>query len=262
MVTAVIADDEPHMREMLREELETFWPELEIIGEAEDGPSALTLIETRRPQVAFLDIRMPGLTGLQVAHAITVPCNVVFVTAYDAHARDAFKANAVDYVVKPLDPVELARITAKLKKATTDNTLADMRQLAAALSRLGAPDQPSVAEARPAPADGAARLEWLQIDAGTQIRMVHVDDVVYFESDTKLTRVVTQDCEGLIRLSLKQLTQQLDGERYLQIHRSTVVNRRFIKAIHHDGESMQVEMKGRPERLKVSQPNHHLFRAM
>ncbi|HJV76674.1 MAG TPA: LytTR family DNA-binding domain-containing protein [Noviherbaspirillum sp.] len=262
MVTAVIADDEPHMREMLRDELATFWPELEIIGEAEDGPSALTLIETRRPQIAFLDIRMPGLTGLQVAHAMTVPCNVVFVTAYDAHARDAFKANAVDYLVKPLDPVELARVTAKLKKATADNALADMGQLAALLSRLGVPVQAPAAGNQPEPAHGAARLEWLQVDVGRQIRMVHVDDVVYFESDTKLTRVVAQNCEGLIRLSLKQLTQQLDGERYLQIHRSTVVNRRFIQAIHRDGESMVVEVKGRPDRLKVSQPNHHLFRAM
>ncbi|KIF81881.1 LytR/AlgR family response regulator transcription factor [Noviherbaspirillum autotrophicum] len=262
MVTAVIADDEPHMREMLREQLETLWPELEIIGEAEDGPTALTLIVTRRPQIAFLDIRMPGLTGLQVAHAITVPCNVVFVTAYDAHALDAFDANAVDYVLKPVDPVRLARVAAKLKKSTTDNALADMGQLAAALSRLGVPVQNAGPGPEPAHADGGATLEWLQVAVGQQIRMLHIDDVVYFESDTKYTKVVALDFEGLIRLSLKQLTEQLNADSYLQIHRGTLVNRRFIQVIHRNGEALDVEMKGRPERLKVSQPNHHLFRAM
>lgn len=250
--TAILADDEPHMRAMLREQVEALWPELRFVGEAEDGAAALALVETVRPDIAFLDIRMPGLTGLQVARAMTAPTRIVFVTAFDAHAIEAFEVHAVDYLLKPVDPVRLARLLARLREMTAPAPGADLARLAQALASLGAP-------AAPAP---AARLQWLQVPMGRQVRMVHIDDVAFFESDLKYTRVVAGDVDGIIRMSLKQLSEQLDPASFVQTHRGTVVNRRQIHAVHRHGDTMELELKGMPMRLKVSQPNHHLFRAM
>ena len=253
MTTALIADDEPFMREVLREQLQTLWPELQLLTDACDGPSALLQIETQRPDIAFLDIRMPGLSGLQVARAITVPARIVFVTAYDAHAVEAFEANAVDYVLKPVEMVRLAKVVAKLQQSMAQSSALTLSQLTEALSRLGVQ----------APAlQPALRLEWLQVSVGQQVHMVHVDDVRYFESDTKYTRVVAEGTDGLIRTSLKELMEQLDGQQFLQTHRSTVVNRRFVRVVHRRGEVVELELRGMHERLKVSTANHHLFKAM
>lgn len=259
MATALIADDEPFMRDSLRDQLHLLWPELEIIAEAEDGPSALSLIEALRPDIALLDIRMPGLTGLQVARSLTVPTNVVFVTAYDSHALEAFEANAVDYVVKPLDPERLAKVIAKLKRLTAAGSPPAIDALMTALQSMGVSIPGSSQAASPA---AAKKLDWLQVAVGTQIRMVNVQDVYYFESDSKYTRVVADGCDGLIRTSLKDLTEQLASDDFLQTHRSTLVNRRFIRAVHRKGELVELEMKGDKTRLKVSTANHHLFRAM
>lgn len=259
VTTAIIADDEPFMRESLRELLRLQWPLLKLLGEAEDGPAALDLIESQRPDIAFLDIRMPGMTGLQVARSISVPTKVVFVTAFDNHAVDAFEANAVDYVVKPVEPERLSKVVAKLRKATEAQAPAAMEQVLAALKMLGVELPGSAPAALPA---GTGRLDWLQVSVGNQIRMVNVQDVHFFESDSKYTRVVAQDCDGLIRLSLKELTEQLGSENFVQTHRSVLVNRRFIHAVHRKGELMELEIKGSKERLKVSASNHHLFRAM
>lgn len=258
MTTAIIADDEPFMRDSLREQLQLLWPQLEIIAEAEDGPSALIQIESLRPDIAFLDIRMPGLTGLQVARSITVPIQVVFVTAFDNHAVEAFEANAVDYVVKPVDPARLAKVVAKLKKSADTGDHAPMEQLLAVLQKMGVA-LPGAQVPTQAP---AKQLEWLQVAVGNQIRMVHVEDVRFFESDSKYTRVVADGCDGLIRISLKELVEQLGSGDFLQTHRSTLVNRRFVHAVHRKGELVELEMKGVKDRLKVSTANHHLFRAM
>lgn len=258
MNTALIADDEPNMRESLRDQLHQLWPELQIIAEAEDGPSALSQIESLRPDIAFLDIRMPGLTGLQVARALTVPTHVVFVTAFDTHALEAFEANAVDYVVKPLDTERLAKMVLKLKRLVTSGT-PSMDVLFSALQKLSVGNGGNVhphGSARP------KRLEWLQVAVGTQIRMVNVLDVYYFESDSKYTRVVADGCDGLIRTSLKDLSEQLASDDFLQTHRSTLVNRRFIHAVHRKGDVVELEIRGEKTRLKVSVANHHLFRAM
>ena len=244
-ITAIIADDEPHMRDMLREQLEALWPDLRIVGEAEDGFAALSLVDELKPDFAFLDIRMPGLTGLQVAQAKTAPTRVVFVTAFDSHAVEAFEVHALDYVLKPVDALRLARVVARLK--TLGAPAPDLARLADTFARLGG---------------APARLQWLQVAVGQQVRMLHVDDVFYFESDLKYTRVVADDVDGIIRISLKQLGDQLDPGLFLQTHRGTVVNRRFIRAVHRQGETMELELKGMDVRLKVSQPNHHLFRAM
>jgi len=256
MAKAVLADDEPIMRAALREQLEMLWPELLIVAEADDGPIALQKIETLKPDVAFLDIRMPGLSGLEVAKAITHSTNIVFVTAFDSHALEAFEANAVDYVLKPVDPVRMARVIAKVKKNLSDGTPADIAQLILTLERAG------LSTTGKSQAASISRMEWLQVAVGTQIRMLHVSDVIYFESDTKYTRVVAEDCDGLIRISLKELLESLDSSTFLQTHRSSLVNRRFVHSVHRKGEVVEIELKGRPERLKVSIANHHIFKAM
>ena len=253
MSTAILADDEPHMRAALREQLQLLWPGLQILGEAVDGVAALAMITALRPDIAFLDIRMPGLTGLQVAHALQASTRVVFVTAFDNHALQAFEANAVDYVLKPLVTERLAKVVAKLQQATP------LQGLAAALAQLGVA-VPAVPPASLAIA--AERLEWLHVAVGREVCMLHVDDVYFFEADSKYTRVVGEGCDGLIRHSLRQLTDRLEPGQYLQTHRSTLVNRRHIRAVHRHGEVMEIELKVDLPRLKVSLPNHHLFRAM
>lgn len=262
MTIAILADDEPLMRAALREHLQTLWPELEIRAEAEDGPSALLKIEIHRPQIAFLDIRMPGMTGLEVARSMTSQTLVVFVTAFESHAVEAFEANAIDYVLKPLESARLAKLIAKLQRKLTEGSCLDGEPLMQALARIGValPASPL-----PQTAQNPRALQWLQVATGARgnrISMVHLEDVLYFESDTKYTRVVTRDSDGLIRLSLKDVLEHADATTFLQTHRSLVVNRRAIKAVHRNGETVEIELKDRPERLKVSAANHHLFRAM
>lgn len=250
MPTALIADDEPLMRANLREHLQTLWPELEVIAEAEDGAEALRQLQCLQPDLAFLDIQMPGLTGLQVAQLLGPQTQVVFVTAYDRYALEAFDAHAVDYLLKPLDPARLARLVSRWKARTAATP--QPPQLEALLQRL----------ASQAPELSMATLDWLQVDQGKQIRMVHVDDVHYFESDSKYTRVVADDCDGLIRLSLKELLAGLEARQFQQIHRSVVVNRRFIRAVHRQDDLVELEMRAGSRRLRVSESNHHLFKAM
>jgi len=244
-ITAVLADDEPFMRAALRERLLQLWPELRIVCECEDGVRALQAIQQQRPDLAFLDIRMPGLNGLQVAEAAQGSgARIVFVTAYDAHAVEAFEAQALDYVLKPVELPRLAKTVARLRQ-----WLAEQAPLAAAVPRHPQP--------QPAGAD-----DWLQVAVGSQVRLLHIDDVQYFESDSKYTRVVAEDCDGLIRLSLKELLERLDPGRFMQTHRSVVVNRRYVRGVHRAGDALELEIKGRPERLKVSTQHHHLFRAL
>lgn len=245
--TAVIADDEPFMREALREQLQMLWPALEIVAEAADGPEALRALTAHKPSFAFLDIRMPGLTGLQVAQLVEGRTRVVFVTAYDNHALEAFEASAVDYVLKPLDAARLAKVVTKLQ-ALGDTAPASQLEALKALS--AASETP----------EGAC-LEWLHVSTGQQVRLTHVDDVMFFESDTKYTRVVAGDVDGLIRTSLKELLDQLPAS-FVQVHRSAVVNRHFVRAVHRIDDNMELEIKGSRSRLKVSEANRHLFKAM
>jgi DNA-binding LytR/AlgR family response regulator len=262
MPTALICDDEPLMRASLRDHLQGLWPELQIVDEAENGPEALRKIEALQPDLVFLDIQMPGLSGLQVAQLIDPRTQVVFVTAFDRYALEAFEAHAVDYLLKPVDPLRLAKLVKRLQRpltasatvaaAATPSAAPALEQVQALLRQLAV-----LAEAPP-----AKSLDWLQVDVGKQVRMVHVDDAMYFESDSKYTRVLAADCDGLIRLSLKELLAALDARFYLQVHRSVVVNRRFIHAVHRHGEVMELELRGRAERLRVSESNQHLFRAM
>lgn len=245
--TAVIADDEPYMREALREQLQMLWPDLEIVSEAADGPEALRAINLQKPAFAFLDIRMPGLTGLQVAQLVEGRTRVVFVTAYDTHAVEAFEASATDYILKPLDSARLAKVVTKLQGLGHISPPPHID----ALKRL--------ASASEAP-EGSC-LEWLHVSTGQQVRLTHVDDVMFFESDTKYTRVVTGEVDGLIRTSLKELKDQLPSS-FVQVHRSAVVNRHFVRAVHRIDDNMELEIKGSTVRLKVSEANRHIFKAM
>jgi DNA-binding LytR/AlgR family response regulator len=226
-----------------------------IVGEADDGPKALALIRTHRPDVAFLDIRMPGLTGLEVARSLDVPTQVVFVTAYDSHALEAFEANAIDYVLKPVDPVRIDKVLAKLKRSVHSNTQDSVSVLLEKLQKI-------TGKLSEIERDTTKDLTWLQVAVGSQVRMVHINDVIYFESDTKYTRVVADDCDGLIRTSLKDLLEAVDPTTFLKTHRGIVVNRRFVRSVYRQGEVVEIELKGRAEKLKVSTANHHLFRAM
>ena len=246
--TALIAEDEPLMRERLKEKLAEAWPELEVVAEAADGDEALALFDVHRPRVAFLDIRMPGRTGLDVAAAIGGECHVVFVTAYDQYAIAAFDAGAVDYLLKPVEAERLAQAVARVKTKLA-SAPPDLSQVVAALR----------AHAAAAP----ARLRWIKAAVGKQVKLIPVDEVVYFQSDTKYTRVVLPQSEALIRTPLKDLVAELEPERFWQIHRSTIVNvAQLAGVLREDAERQFALFKSRPERLPISRQFTHLFKQM
>lgn len=246
--TAVIAEDEPLMRERLKEKLVEVWPELDIVAEAADGDEALALIDVHAPTIAFLDIRMPGRSGLDVAAAIGSDCHVVFITAYDSYALAAFDAGAVDYVLKPVEAERLAQTVERVNRRLVAPPK-DLSALIAELkTRASAPPQ---------------RLRWIKAAVGKQVRLIAVGDVVYFQSDTKYTRVVLEKSEALIRTPLKDLVSELDPERFVQVHRSTVVNLDQVAGVlREDAERQFVMLKDRPERLPISRQFTHLFKQM
>ncbi|HET9338769.1 MAG TPA: LytTR family DNA-binding domain-containing protein [Casimicrobiaceae bacterium] len=246
--TALIAEDEPLMRERLKEKLAEVWPELAVVAEASDGDEALALVDLNEPDVAFLDIRMPGRSGLDVAASIGGDCHVVFITAYDQYAIAAFDAGAVDYLLKPVETERLAqtveRVKAKLASAPAD--------LSAIVGELRARAQPST-----------ARLKWIKAAVGKQVKLIPVDDVVYFQSDMKYTRVVLAQSEALIRTPLKDLLAELDPDRFWQIHRSTIVNVSALSGVlREDAERQFALFKSRPDKLPISRQFTHLFKQM
>ena len=246
--TALIAEDEPLMRERLKERLAETWPELEIVAEAADGDEALALFDVHEPRVAFLDIRMPGRTGLDVAAAIGSECHVVFITAYDQYALAAFEAGAVDYLLKPVETDRLAQTVARVK-AKLASVPTDLSQIVAALRAHATPS--------------TARLRWIKAAVGKQIKLIPVDDVVYFQSDTKYTRVVLAQSEALIRTPLKDLVAELDPDRFWQIHRSTIVNvSQLAGVLREDAERQFALFKSRPDKLPISRQFTHLFKQM
>ncbi|HET7763784.1 MAG TPA: LytTR family DNA-binding domain-containing protein [Burkholderiales bacterium] len=246
--TAVLAEDEPLLRAQLRELLAAVWPELEVLAEAEDGFQAISALQEHQPDVLFLDIQMPGITGLEVARHASGRHHVVFVTAHDEHALAAFEEGAVDYLMKPLSAARLATACARLKKRLT---LAppDLQRLLDAL-----------AERAP---QARTHLRWINASSGSEVKLITVDEICYFQSDTKYTRAVTAGSESLIRKSLRELLEELDPESFWQIHRSTVVNVNAIAGVSRDfAGRLFVRLKARKETLPVSQPFAHLFRQM
>ena len=255
---AVIADDEPNLSRYLGERLAVLWPELEIAGIAANGPEAKALIAEENPDIAFLDIRMPGISGLDVARDLA-GIHVVFVTAFDQHAVEAFERSAVDYLLKPVGDERLAATVARLKRRVSLPPLPAMAPgiaEALALLRLHLP----TLAAGGAPGE---RLAWIRAAVGSQVRLISVDDVCYFEANDKYTSVFTCDGEALIRTPLKELLAQLDPERFWQIHRGTIVNVAHVAATTRDlAGRVRVNLKGRPEALAVSRACAHLFRQM
>ena len=267
MPTALIAEDEPLLAAALQADLLALWPDLQVVAQVGDGRRAVEQTLALRPQICFLDIRMPGLSGLEAAQALAEdwPADapfplIVFVTAYDQYALQAFEAQAVDYLVKPVDRPRLAacvqRLQARLAAATppAQALQQSVEQLRALLALA-----PSAALATAAP----PRLEVIQAQVGAVVHLVPVDEVIYFEAADKYVRVVTADKEHLIRLSLKDLLPQLDTQRFWQVHRGTVVQARCITTARRD-ESGKVflGLRGRSETLTASRLYAHLFKGM
>jgi len=257
-IRAVIADDERLMREQLRARLAEVWPELEIVAEAKNGREAVEAVATHRPDLAFLDIRMPGMTGVEAAREIGDACHVVFITAYSEYAVEAFEQGAVDYVLKPADSERLAVTVARLKKRLGAKP-ADLGEL---LEKLAAKlDLP--AGASPPDAQKGPYLQWIQASMGQQIRMIPVGEVLFFTSDEKYTRVQTETYEALIRKPIKELVEELDPEQFWQIHRATIVNAKAIAGVTRDLRGRQlVQLKNYPQKLEVSRNFTHLFKQM
>jgi DNA-binding LytR/AlgR family response regulator len=249
--TAIIAEDEATLRGQLVEQLGQLWPELAIVGEAADGVQALRLLDEHRPDVMFLDIQMPGATGLEVARQASGRCHVVFVTAYDQHAVAAFDQGAVDYVLKPVSAARLFTAVSRLKQRLGSPPA----HLDAALSGLQSGGG--------APAAGRQFLRWINASVGQNLKLITVDEISYFQADNKYTRVVTHEGEALIRKPLKELVDELDPNQFWQIHRSTLVNAASIAGVTRDFRCrMLVKLKSRPETLLVSDSYTHRFRQM
>jgi DNA-binding LytR/AlgR family response regulator len=245
--TALIAEDEAVLRDELRSHLASLWPELKVVAEARDGLEALQMLDQHAPDLIFLDIQMPGLSGLEVARQVAGRCHVVFVTAYDAHAVAAFEEGAVDYLLKPysLDRLQVAvnRVRERIGGTTVrlDGLLAEL--------------------ARVVPQRNF--LRWINAGQGDEMRLITVDEVLYFESDTKYTRVVVPGKDALIRTSLKELQDQLDPSHFWMIHRSVIVNANAIEGVTRDFRGrLFVKLKSRDERLAVSNSQAHRFRQM
>lgn len=247
MPTALIADDEPHLAAHLQRLLATLWPALEVVHVAAHGLEAAERLEALRPDVAFLDIRMPGLTGLEVAQGLQAPTRIVFVTAYDEFAVQAFEQEAIDYVLKPVKAERLALTIERLQRATmpADERLAD------ALRRL-------LPSAPPAP-----RLRYVRASQGDVVHQVPVESVLYFRADDKYTVVRTAQAEHLIRTPIAELAAQLDPEQFWQVHRSTIIHLRHMAGTRRDALSrLFVRLRGCPEELPVSRAYVHRFKAM
>lgn len=255
MLKCVIAEDEALLRAELAARLCEVEPDIELAAVCEDGAAALEAIARHQPQLAFLDIRMPGLSGLEVAAALheTSPrTQVVFVTAYEQHALDAFERGAVDYLLKPVERTRLAATLKRVRERMAGGA-PDPAMLAALLRQLGGAAAPA----------GAPPLSWLTASRGHETRLIMVEDVAYFQSDTKYTAVLTADGEALLRTPLRELLQRLDPAMFRQVHRSTIVNMRAIASVARDDAGRGViRLKNRPETLTVSQAFMFLFRNM
>ncbi len=266
-VRCVIADDERLMREQLRARLAEVWPELQVVAEAKNGKEAVALVAEHRPELVFLDIRMPGLTGVEAAREIAqmdvgddelLP-EIVFITAYDQYAVEAFEQGVADYVLKPAERERLAVTVERIKKRLAQRDADDGGGTGASLQQL----LHSLA-GKMNPAGGAPQyLRWIQASVGQSIQMIAVDEVLFFISDEKYTRVQTASVEALIRKPIKELVDELDPQRFWQIHRSTLINANAIASVTRDFRGRQiVAVKGHNQKLEVSRSYLGLFKGM
>ncbi len=277
-VRALIAEDEPLLAATLQAELARLWPELGIAAVVGDGESAVEQTLALRPQVCFLDIRMPVMSGLEAAQALAEDWPddgtpfplIVFVTAYDQYALQAFERAAFDYVLKPVEPVRLAQTCARLRQAMTERGRAASETTTAsgtarvdAAGLVGAVEQLRALLASAPAATPVEPLRVVQAGVGNAVHMVPVDDIVYFEAADKYVRVMTEAREYLIRVSLRELLPRLDETRFWQIHRGTVVRAESIVSADRDESGkVTLRLRGRPEKLVVSRLHAHRFKAM
>jgi DNA-binding LytR/AlgR family response regulator len=247
--TAIIAEDELPQRQELRALLTELWPELNVVAECEDGLTALEALEQHRPQVALLDIRMPGVSGLEVARAAGAHCHVIFITAYEEYALRAFDEGAIDYLLKPVARERLSLAVERARSRLRGGSNVDMAALI------------DMVQARLT--GGKQGIKWITASVGNSVKMFSIEEVLFFQAQDKYTRVVTADSEGHIRTPLKDLTTALDSETFWQVHRSVIVRVGAIRAVEkgEDGK-LQLTIRGRQEVLPVSNAFHHRFRGM
>ena len=247
--TAVIADDEPLLRAQLRTRLARAWPELEVVHEMENGRDIEKVLQEHEPALFFLDIHMPGVNGIEAAHAIAGRAHVVFVTAFDQYAVEAFERGAIDYVLKPFNEERLAVTIGRLKERLEAKPVpldALVEQLA---GRLGS--------------KGADHLRWIKASVGSNVRLIPVEEVLFFQSDDKYTRVVTAEAESLIRKPIRELLDELDPARFWQIHRATIVNVDHIASVRRGmKDQAEIALRDHGETLVVSRAFTHLFKQM
>ena len=252
MPTALIADDEPLLRERLVTHLARLWPELAIVGQARNGREAVDLFDDVAPDIAFLDVHMPGLNGLEAARAIGRRAHLVFVTAYEQYAVQAFEQGALDYLVKPFDEVRLADTVRRLKDRVAQPPT---DALGPALDRL-ADELRSRAPAR-------SFLQWIKASVGNSVRLIPVEQVAYLRSDEKYTLVAWEGGEALIRKTIRELADELDPDAFVQVHRSVIVNLHHVaQVMRSSNETADVHLRGRSEVLPVSRSYLHVFRQM
>lgn len=254
-ITALIADDEPLLREILEARLAVAWPELNIVAQARNGRQAVELFEQHQPTICFLDVHMPGLSGIEVARQIGKRSHLVFVTAYGEYALDAFEHGVLDYLVKPVTAARLAETVARLRaRLQTEQPAVHTDALLAQLA-----ERLKLNQSEP--------MRWVRATVGGSLRMIPVDDIDFLKSDTKYTLVAYRDegqaAEALIRMPLKELIGQLDPSQFAQVHRAVVVNLRSIRSVTRgENETADIELKGRSERLPVSRSYLHVFKEM
>ena len=254
MPTAIIADDERLMRDQLKLRLHQVWPELEILAEAKNGEEAIELVQQHKPDFTFLDIRMPGKTGLDAAQAISGQTHIVFITAYNQYAVEAFERGAIDYVMKPAEAERLQLTCERLKERLAKSPpppLPDMSEILNQLAdKIGLTPKPKY-------------LQWIQASIGQDLRLIPVEDILFFRSDEKYTCVQTKSYEALIRKPVRDLAEELDPALFWQIHRSTLVNVKAIDGVTRDLRGRHLVMvKGHTEKLEVSRSFIHLFKQM
>jgi DNA-binding LytR/AlgR family response regulator len=250
---ALIADDEPLLRERLREHLRRLWPELEIVAEARNGREAVEAFEEHAPQVVFLDVQMPGMNGVEAARHIGRRAAIVFVTAFEQYAVAAFEQGAVDYLVKPFEPQRLADTVARLRErlAAPSPVPAGLDAALEALAK------------RLAPTGAAPRLQWIKASVGASVKLIPVAQVAYLRADEKYTLVVWDGGEALIRKTIRELAGELDPDVFVQVHRSVIVNlHQVVQVDRGPNETAELRLKDRSEMLPVSRSYVHLFRQM
>ena len=259
--TAIIAEDEPILRAQLKAKLAKLWPDLKILADVGDGEAALEAIVELKPRLAFLDIQMPEMTGVDVARSLAagvantgdVKCHVVFVTAFDQYAVEAFDSGAIDYVLKPYSDERLQTTISRLQERLGGSSMAGAPQnLDALVAHLSARLNPQ-----------AEKLKWIKANIGANLRLIPIEDVLFFQSDEKYTLVATRELDALIKTPIKEILDGIDAEKFWQIHRSTIVNAAAIDSVTRDFRGQAtVKVKGRKENLTVSRPFSHLFKQM